>query len=150
MLNINIISTIIGIFIGAGVMISACGYAYSTWKSGKNKYKDELIADLKSTVTIKESEIVRLNQERTVLITSHQKQLTELQQDFAELKGRFDEQAKKLQEYREILENRDPKNTELLNEIKNGIVKLNAHHVEDAKALLKAARKVENKTEEVK
>ena len=70
MLNIQIISTIVGVFAGFGILVAGCGYSYSTWRAGRNKYKDELIADLKATLQIKEDQILRINEEKTILITS--------------------------------------------------------------------------------
>lgn len=141
-LDFKIVSTIVGIFAGLGIMIGGCGYVYSSWKNGKNKYKDELIADLKATLEIKERDIGCLNAEKTTLIKSHQEQFTKLTSDFAELKGRFNEQSKKLEEYREIFQNRDSQSLQMLKEIKEGIVVLNKHHVESQKALITAAEKV--------
>lgn len=140
MLNLQIISTIIGFFAGLGIMAAGCGYAYSSWKAGKNKYKDELITDLKATVAVKESEIIRLNQEKTVLITSHQAQLTKLQTELSELKGAFAEQSKKLEEYRAIFENRDPQTLETLMNIKKGIDSLNEHQVKSEKQTKRVAK----------
>lgn len=132
MLDFKLISTIVGMFAGIGLMVGGCGYAYSTWKNGKNKYKDELILDLKSTLQVKEDEIARLNGEKTTLIVSHQKQLTDLQKQLSELEGAFKEQAKKLDDYRAILENRDPGTLGILTEIKNELAALNKGNVVSA------------------
>lgn len=142
MLNIQIISTLIGFFAGIGIMVAGCGYAYSSWKAGRNKYKDELILDLKATITVKESEITRLNQEKSVLITSHQAQLTKLQTELSELKGAFNEQSKKLDEYRMIFENRDPQTLETLKDIKDGILSLNKHEIKNDKQKKEVAKTI--------
>ena len=144
MLNIQLISVIIGIFAGIGLMIGGCGYAYSTWRSGKNKYKDELITDLKSTLQIKEDEITRLNGEKTTLILSHQKQLTDMQKELSELQGAFSELSKKSDDYKAILENRDPMTLSILTQIKDELATLNKGNVISAKALITAADKLEN------
>ena len=144
MLNPQIISTIVGFFAGLGICVAGCGYAYSSWKSGKNKYKDELIIDLKATITIKENEIIRLNEERTVLITSHQEQLTKLRTELSELKGRFDEQKEKLEDYKAIFENRDPQTLETLKEIKEGIISLNEYHTKSEKQTAQVAKTILN------
>jgi len=133
MLNIQTISTIVGIFIGLGAMIGGCGYGYSSWKNGNNKYKDETISDLKIAIETKEKEISRLNEEKTILILSHQKQITEIQKELSELQGAFKEQSKKLGEYRSILENRNPELLGMLTEIKDGITTLNTHGVTSGK-----------------
>lgn len=127
---------------GIGIMIAGSGYAYSSWNSGKNKYKDEIISDLKVTLGLKESEITRLNEDRTLLITSHQIQITDLQKELSELKGAFTEQSKKLEEYKHILENRDPQFVTMLREISAGIKSLNAHSVVDEKQRTIVAQKL--------
>jgi predicted nucleic acid-binding Zn-ribbon protein len=49
-----------------------------------------------------------------------------MQKELSVLQGKFSEQSKKLEEYRTILENRDPKTYTMLEEISKGIEKLNA------------------------
>ena len=132
-MNIQIISIIIGILGGLGILIAGLGYAYSSWINGSNKYKEELISDLKNTVEAKTNEIKQLTDERAVLICSHQEQITKLQKDLSELTGRFEEQSKKLMEYKTLLENRDPETLAALKDIKEGIQRLNAHQVTQEK-----------------
>lgn len=140
MLDIQLISTIVGVFAGMGIMVAGCGYAYSSWKAGKNKYKDELILDLKTTLDIKEKEIVRLNEEKSTLILSHQSQLTELQKEFAALSARFDEQSKTIETYKALLEGRDPATLQMLTEIKNGIDMLNKYSMKSKERTEKVAK----------
>lgn len=142
MINIQLISTIIGVFAGLGIFVAGCGYSYSSWKAGKNKYKDEIIADLKESLTIEQQKVHKLNEEKSTLISSHQQQLTELQKEFAELKGRFEEQNKKLEEYKAILQDRDPATLEMLTEIKDGISSLNKHHVKAEQQVAEVARRL--------
>lgn len=129
MLNLQIISTIVGIFMGIGVFVAGCGYTYSSWKASKEKYKDGIIADLKDSLALEQEKVHRLNTEKTILMTSHQTQLTEMQKELAELRGKFEEQSKKLTEYRDLLQNRDPATLKMLTEIKDAVVKLNDHGV---------------------
>ena len=143
MLNIQIISTLIGIFAGIGLMVGGCGYAYSTWKSGKNKYKDELIVDLKATIASKEEQLQKLQLEKGTLIKSHQEQITELQKQLQELQIIVGVQKSKLEEYTSILENRDPKTLALLTDIKTGIDTLNSHQVTQEINTKKVAKKLE-------
>jgi TolA-binding protein len=139
MLNVQIISILVGFLGGVGLLIGGCGYAYSSWQQGKDKYKDNLIADLKLTISQREADISQLNQDKTLLITSHQTQLTEMQKELSELQGKFSEQSKKLEEYRTILENRDPKTIKMLENISKGIETLNAHQVTQETATGKVA-----------
>lgn len=139
MIDLNIISTIIGLFAGLGVMIAGCGYAYSSWKVGQMKYKDEMILDLKGRLENKDNLIARLNTEIATLVKSHQEQLTALQKELSELKGAFTEQSKKLEEYRAILENRDPATLKILKDIKVGVDLFNTNQQESKEALITAA-----------
>ena len=139
-MNIQIISIIIGILGGLGILIAGLGYAYSSWINGSNKYKEELISDLKNTIEVKTNEIKQLTDERAVLICSHQEQITKLQKDLSELTGRFEEQSKKLAEYKSILENRDPETLAALKDIKEGIQLLNAHQVTQEKDTKQVAK----------
>lgn len=107
-MSIELISVIIGAFIGLGSLIAGCGFAYAQFKTGSDRAKDDLIGTLRSTAEAEKAEKERLSQERTELINSHQAQLTQLNKDFSELKGRFDEQTKRASEYKEILQGRDP------------------------------------------
>lgn len=142
MLNIQIISTIIGIFAGIGLLVGGCGYAYSSWKNGSSRYKDETITDLKNVNEQKDIIIKKLNEEKSLLITSHQQQITIMQKQITELEVRLEEQGKKLTEYAAILENRDPKTLSMLAAIKDGIDTLNQHNIKSEKALFTAAKKV--------
>lgn len=108
MIDIQLISIIVGIFIGLGTLVAGIGFAYAQFKTGGDKAKDDLIKTLRDTATAEKAERERLASERTELITSHQLQLTQLNKDFSELKGRFDEQTKRAQEYKELLQGRDP------------------------------------------
>lgn len=143
MLNAETISTIIGVFTGFGVMVAGCGFAYSSWRNGNNKYKDELISDQKSRLENKDLQIVELNKEITTLVKSHQGQITDLQKELSELKGAFAEQSKKLEEYRSILENRDPQTIKILTEIKRGVDLVNKNNQDSKEALIAAANKLE-------
>ena len=150
MLNLELISTIIGVCAGLGLMAGGCGYAYSTWKAGRNRYKDDLINDLKSTVEARDKTIVGLNLEKTTLISSHQDQLTGLHKEMAELKGRFGEMAKKNEEYKMILQNRDPGLLEILQEIRTGIGTMNKHQETQENKAQQVADILANKESEVK
>lgn len=108
MIDIQTISIIVGIFIGLGTLIAGSGFAYAQFKSGGDKYKDNLIETLKETALAEKAEKERLAIEKNQLMVSHQEQLTQLNKDLAELRGRFDEQSKKVKEYQDILQGKDP------------------------------------------
>lgn len=112
------ISVIIGIFIGLGTLIAGIGFAYAQYKTGGDRYKDNLIDTLKDTAEVERSERERLTKEKTELLISHQGQINELTKQLSELKGRFDEQVKKANEYQALILNRDPILQETLQEIR--------------------------------
>lgn len=143
MLNLELISIIIGILGGTGLLVGGCGYAYSSWKKGANTYKDENIVDLKLAVKLKDEIICRLNDEKTELINTHQVQITDLIKQMATLKAQFDEQSKQLAMYSQIVENRDPETLTLLKEIKDQMIKMNAHQVIQEKNVAEVAEKAE-------
>ena len=130
---LQIFIAILSTFAGLGIAVAGCGYGYSSFKSGKNKYKDELIVDLKATVTQKEARIAELDKENSNLIASHQSQLTTLQKELSNLRTEMGKQEGKLQIYESLLENRDPKMLEILTNIQSGIDTLNAHQVTSEK-----------------
>jgi hypothetical protein len=108
MINLEVISIIVGIFGGLGVLIAGCGFAYAQWKGGGDKFKDNLIQTLKETADAEKQERERLAAEKTQLIISHQVQITQLQKETSELRGRLDEVTKQAGEYKSILQGRDP------------------------------------------
>jgi hypothetical protein len=113
-MDIQTVSVIVGVFMGLGTFIAGTGFAYAQYKAGGDKYKDSLIDTLKEAITLEQDKNKRLSEERTELIASHQQQITSLTKDFAELKGRFDEQAKKAEEYKALLQGRDPEQQEFM------------------------------------
>lgn len=143
MLDIQIISQIVGLFIGIGAIIVAFAFAYSQIKLGGNKAKDDLIGTLQTTVSAKDETIRRLESEKTTLINSHQEQINTIQKELSELKGAFGEQSKKLDEYKTLLEGRDPYVLEILKKIDSGIATLNAHQITNEKATKIVAEKAQ-------
>jgi len=124
-MNLELISIIIGICIGAGALFVGVGYAYSQWKAGGDKYKDNLIDTLKESVSVLEEKNKRLSEEKSLLIQSHQQQLTDLTRQFSEMKGRFEEQQKTNEQYKLLLQGRDPEQAKIMLEIRDFLGKLN-------------------------
>lgn len=144
--DFTIISVTIAVCGGIFSIVGTFVLAVSTWRNGSNKIKDGIISDLKTAVEVKTEEVTRLNEEKSLLIASHQLQLTQMQKEITEFKTRLEETNKRLEDYKALLTNRDPKTLEMLTEIKNGISILNTHHLASDKNLIKAAAKVaENK-----
>ena len=124
-MNLELISAIIGVSIGIGAITIAIGYAYAQFKSGGDKYKDNLIDTLKESVAVLEAKNKQQAEERTQLLTSHQVQLTDLNKELGILQGRFDEQTRQLEAYKTLLQGRDPEQIKIMTEIREALVNLN-------------------------
>jgi len=118
MLDIELISTIIASFGGLGLFLAGIGYGWGQFKRGGDEVDSKLIAQQKEYIVALEDRNKKLTDERTLLITSHQAQLTDLNKQIGVLQGRLDEQTSKLEEYKKILEGRDPELLTALVEIK--------------------------------
>lgn len=114
MLNITLISTIIGIFIGFGTLIAGIGFAYAQFKSGGSKAKDDLIDTLKETALVEQEKADRLEKEKAILVGSHQAQLNELNNKIGKLQGLYEAAEKNRAEYLSILQGRDPGQQEFM------------------------------------
>lgn len=118
-MNLDLISSIIGLLTGFGVLLVGAGFGFGQLKIGGSKAKDELIKDLKDAKALLEDKLAKLAEERTQLITSHQAQITELTKNLGVLQGRFDAQVKEVESYKLILQGRDPGQTEIMKEIRD-------------------------------
>lgn len=139
-MDIQTISIIVGVFIGLGTMIAGCGFAYAQYKTGGDKAKDNLIETLRATAEAEKAERVRLAEEKTQLVNSHQGQITQLTKDLSELKGRFDEQTKRANEYKEILQGRSPEQTEFM-EFMTQVANDSAKYMKESSNILKEIQK---------
>lgn len=108
MLDLALISTIIGFFIGLGTLVAGIGFAYAQFKSGGNKAKDDLIDTLKETALVEKEKADRLEKEKATLINSHQSQLNDLNNKMGKLQGLYEASEKSKAEYLSILQGRDP------------------------------------------
>jgi len=121
-----------GALSGIGVLCAGLGFAYSQFKAGASKAKDELVDTLKETALAERAKSNQLTEEKSTLIKSHQEQINELNLKLGVLQGKAEANEKKMHEYLEILQNRDPdyqnymkQTTETLVEIRNFMRKLN-------------------------
>src|SRR3990167_2687027 len=124
-MDTGLISALIGISVGLGTLIAGIGFAYAQFKSGGDKYKDNLIDTLKESVAILEEKTRKQSEEKSLLVTSHQTQLTELSKSLGVLKGRFDEQTRQIEMYKQLLQGRDPEQTKVLQEVHDLLTKIN-------------------------
>lgn len=119
MINIEAISTLIGMFAGVGVLFAGMGFAYAQLKRGGSEADTKTIASLKEYIATLEEKNKRLTEEKSQLITSHQVQLSQLNKDLGILQGRLDEQAKQAEIYKQLIQGRNPEQMDLLKEIKD-------------------------------
>lgn len=97
MLNLQLISTIVGFFIGLGVLIAGGGYAYSQFKIGGAKYKDDLISTLESALEAERKKSQDM-----------QHQINIMQGEIGKLKGLHESNEKRIEDYKSILQGRSP------------------------------------------
>lgn len=124
MINIETVSTLIGVFAGAGVLFAGVGFAYAQYKRGGSEADSKTIASLKEYIDTLEEKNKRLTEEKSQLINSHQTQLTELNKAIGVLQGRFDEQTRQLEIYKQLIQGRDPEHMQVLKEIKEALQRL--------------------------
>lgn len=117
-MDTQIISIIVGIFLGLGTLIAGIGYAYAQFKRGGDQADDRLISSQKEYIAVLEEKNKKLSEEKNQLIISHQAQLTDLNKAMGVLQGRLDEQTKVMNEYKAILQGRDPEHANMLKETK--------------------------------
>ena|SRR5258708_23003514 len=99
---------IFGILAGVGITAAGFGFAYTQFTSGGNKSKDELIATLKETALAEKDKADRLAAEKTIIVISHQQQITDLTEKMGKLQGLFEASENQKNEYRSILQGMSP------------------------------------------
>lgn len=99
---------------GLGIFFAGIGVAYSQFKSGANKAKDDLILTLKETALVEREKADRLSAEKATIMNSHQYQINELNKQIGKLQGILEATDKKLKEYTDILQGRSPEQTQFM------------------------------------
>ena len=99
---------VFGILAGVGVMAAGFGFAYSQFKLGSDKIKDNLISTLKETAEAEKVKAERLATEKITLVDSHQTQINELNNKMGKLQGLYEAAEAGKKEYLAILQGRDP------------------------------------------
>lgn len=108
MIDLQLISIIIGIFAGLGTLIAGSGFAYAQFKTGGDKAKDDLIQTLRDTATAERVEKERLAEEKITLVNSHQTQINQLNERIGKLQGLYEASEQSKKDYLAILQGRDP------------------------------------------
>jgi stress response protein YsnF len=107
-------TTIFGTLAGVGVLTAGIGYGYAQFRTGANKAKDELVQTYKEQLEIEKEKTKQMLIERETLVQSHQNQLNKLTQDVGRLQGLNEANEKKIKEYQEILQGRNPEQIEFM------------------------------------
>lgn len=105
---------IFGGFAGIGALTAGLGYAYSQFKSGGSKAKDELIATYQETIKAEREKVQVLTTEKTTLMGSHQEQMNILNGKIGKLEGLYEGALQRIKEYTEILQGKSPEQTEFM------------------------------------
>ena len=108
MIDLELISLIVGVFTGLGVLIAGIGFSYAQFKSGGDKAKDDLIDTLKETAVVEREKAARLATEKVTLVDSHQTQINQLTEKIGKLQGLYEASEQSKKEYLAILQGRDP------------------------------------------
>lgn len=107
-IDVNILSVIVGLFVGLGTLIAGIGFAYAQFKAGGDKAKDALIDTLKEQAVAEREKAARLAEEKVTLVDSHQIQINELNNKIGKLQGLYESAEQSKKEYLAILQGRDP------------------------------------------
>lgn len=108
---------------GIGILTAGIGFAYSQFKAGAGKAKDDLILTLKETVSVERDKATRLAEEKITLISSHQEQINNLNTQLGKLQGLYESNEQQKKEYLLILQGRSPdqlKFMEYMTKVANG------------------------------
>ncbi len=117
---------------GIGVLCGGLGFAYSQFKSGSNKAKDDLVQTLKDALEIEKAKVFQLNEEKNMLQKAYQEQINVLTMEVGKLKGLHEANERKIKEYTDILQGRSPEQKKFmkdtvsaLGEIRKSLVRSN-------------------------
>ena len=129
----QISTIIIGSIISLGILAAGFGYFFAQWKRGGNEYNTNLINNLKDLLKSEQEKNVELLKEKQELFITLQAQIAVLQKETAELRGTVLGQTKMIDQYKELLTNRNPELEKTLKEISVFLKGLSgmAHTAED-------------------
>lgn len=113
----QISTIIIGSIISLGILAAGFGYFFAQWKRGGNEYNTNLINNLKDLLKSEQEKNAELLKEKQELFITLQAQIVVLQKETAELRGTVLGQTKMIDQYKELLTNRNPELEKTLKEI---------------------------------
>lgn len=116
--------------------MAGLGFAYSQFKAGGGKAKDELITTLKETVTIERDKGSRLAEEKNMLIASHQTQINTLNEKIGKLQGLYESAEQRNKEYLSILQGRSPEQIKFMDYITK-VADQNTIYMKESTTILK-------------
>ena len=142
----QISTIIIGSIISLGILAAGFGYFFAQWKRGGNEYNTNLINNLKDLLKSEQEKNAELLKEKQELFITLQAQIVVLQKETAELRGTVLGQNKMIDQYKELLTNRNPELEKTLKEISVFLKGLSgmAHTAEDRNAEIDKATERED------
>lgn len=95
---------------GVGVLAGGLGFAYAQFKSGANKAKDDLVHTLRESLDVEKNKIKELTE-------TYGTQINTLNKEVGRLQGLHESNERKIKEYMEILQGRNPEMEKFMIEI---------------------------------
>lgn len=99
---------IFGVLSGLGVTVAGFGFAFTQFRAGGNKAKDDVIATLKENVAAEKQRSERLSAEKAMLMNSHQEQINLLNEKVGKLQGLYESAETQKKEYLSIIQGMSP------------------------------------------
>ena len=113
----QVATIVIGSLVSLGVLALGFGYLFGQWKRGGNEYNTSLVNNLKDLLKSEQEKNAILLKEKQELFVTLQAQITQNQQELAKLQGTVGAQTKMIEQYKELLTNRNPDLEKTLKEI---------------------------------
>lgn len=126
-----------------GVLFGGIGFAYSQFKSGSVKAKDELIATLKDTALAEREKASQLAKDKIEQQNFHQTQINQLNEKIGKLQGLYEESKDRNKEYLAILQGRNPEQQKFM-EYLTQVASESAKYMKESSEIL---RKINNHIE---
>ena len=99
---------------GIGVLVGGIGFAYSQFRLGGSKAKDELITTLRQTAEAEREKARQIEADKVKQQQFHQKQINQLNEKIGKLQGLYEESKERSKEYLTILQGRSPEQVKFM------------------------------------